>query len=114
MARKPQSESTYLCPLFKEKQEDVCHKCAFYTYIRGTNPNDGKEVDHWGCTIEFLPVLLIENSQQSRQTGAAVESFRNEMVKANEAQLHTMIQLAHTAQEPEQKVVNNALHYHKD
>ena len=28
-------------------------------------------------------VLLIENAQQSRQTGAAVESFRNEMVEAN-------------------------------
>ena len=31
----------------------------------------------------MLPLLLIENSQQSRQTGAAVESFRNEMVTAN-------------------------------
>jgi hypothetical protein len=30
-------------------------------------------------------MLLIENSGQQRQTGAAVESFRNEMVKANEA-----------------------------
>ena len=29
-------------------------------------------------------MLLIENSGQQRQTGAAVESFRNEMVKANE------------------------------
>jgi hypothetical protein len=28
--------------------------------------------------------MMIENSQQQRQTGAAVESFRNEMVKANE------------------------------
>ena len=25
-----------------------------------------------------MPTLLIENSQQQRQTGAAVESFRNE------------------------------------
>ena len=25
-----------------------------------------------------MPILLIENSQQQRQTGAAVESFRNE------------------------------------
>jgi hypothetical protein len=28
---------------------------------------------------------MIENSQQQRQTGAAVESFRNEMVKSNES-----------------------------
>ena len=32
--------------------------------------------------MAWLPVLLIENAQQSRQTGA-VESFRNEMVEAN-------------------------------
>lgn len=32
-------------------------------------------------------MLLIENSQMQRQTGAAVESFRNEMVKSNESTL---------------------------
>jgi hypothetical protein len=52
--------------------------------VRGTNPNTGKEVDEWGCAITWLPLLLIENSQQQRHTGAAVESFRNEMVRATE------------------------------
>lgn len=108
MARKPQSESSYLCPLFKQKQEDVCHTCGFYTHVRGTNPNDGKEVDHWACSIEFLPMLLIENSQQSRQTGSAVESFRNEMVKANEAHLHTMIAIANSQSETQMRIVHDA------
>jgi hypothetical protein len=58
--------------------------CAWFIQVRGTNPNTGKEVDEWACSMAWLPVLLIENSQQQRQTGAAVESFRNEMVKANE------------------------------
>jgi len=52
--------------------------------IRGHHPNTGKEVDDYGCSMAWLPVLMIENSQQQRQTGAAVESFRNEMVKANQ------------------------------
>jgi hypothetical protein len=30
-------------------------------------------------------MLLIENSQMQRQTGAAVETFRNEVVSANRA-----------------------------
>jgi len=30
-------------------------------------------------------MLLVENAMQSRQTGGAIESFRNEMVKANES-----------------------------
>ena len=52
--------------------------------IRGNNPNTGEEVDEYGCSMAWLPMLMIENSQQQRSTGAAVESFRNEMVKSNE------------------------------
>ena len=36
-----------------------------------------------GDAVTWLPMLTIENSQQQRQTGAAVESFRNEVVKSN-------------------------------
>lgn len=55
------------------------------TQIRGSNPNTGAEIDEYGCAIAWLPMLLIEGSQQQRQTGAAVESFRNEMVNSNMA-----------------------------
>ena len=58
--------------------------CPKYVQIRGTNPNSGEPVDRFGCVDSFIPMLLIENSQQQRHTGAAVESFRNEMVRANE------------------------------
>jgi len=45
------------------------------------NPNTGEPVDEWQCAINFVPFLMIENSQQQRQTGAAVESFRNESIR---------------------------------
>lgn len=71
------------CPL---NNFDPCKQmdCAWFLKVRGNNPNTGEEIDDWGCSIAWLPILLIENAQMSRQTGAAVESFRNEMVKANE------------------------------
>lgn len=59
-------------------------ECAWFTQVRGVNPNSGEEVNDFACAIAWFPILLIENSQQQRQTGAAVESFRNEMVKSNE------------------------------
>jgi hypothetical protein len=59
-------------------------ECAWFIKIAGTNPNTGKEIEEWGCSIAWMPILMIENSQQQRGTQAAVESFRNEMVKANE------------------------------
>lgn len=65
--------------------------CAWFIQVRGTNPNTGKEVDEWACSMAWLPMLLIENSQQQRQTGAAVESFRNEMVRANETSQQVLI-----------------------
>lgn len=70
------------CPLIKK--ECIGLDCNWFTQVRGTNPNTGKEVDEWSCAITWLPMLLIENSQQQRQTGSAVESFRNEMVKSNQ------------------------------
>jgi hypothetical protein len=81
------------CPLnnFEPcKQTD----CAWFTQVRGNNPNTGSEIDEWACAIAWLPVLLIENSQQQRQTGSAVESFRNEMVKANETSLQVLLATA--------------------
>jgi hypothetical protein len=68
------------------------HDCPKFVKISGVNPNDGQPVDKFGCIDSFLHMLLIENSQQQRQTGAAVEGFRNEMVRANEASFALMLQ----------------------
>lgn len=69
-------------------------ECAWFIQVRGTNPNTGKEVDEWACAIAWMPMLMIENSQQQRQTGAAVESFRNEMVRANEVSAKVLLETA--------------------
>lgn len=50
----------------------------------GKNPNTGEDVNRFDCAVSWLPMLLIEGSQQTRQAGSAIESFRNEMVKLNE------------------------------
>ena len=70
------------CPLIKK--DCIGLQCSWFTQMRGTNPNTGADVDEYACAIAWLPVLLVENSQQQRQTGAAVESFRNEMVNNNQ------------------------------
>tara|TARA_B100001248_G_C27358530_1_gene445129 strand:+ start:899 stop:1192 length:294 start_codon:yes stop_codon:yes gene_type:complete len=66
------------CPLLQK--ECIGLQCAWITQVRGTDPNTGNEVDHWDCAVKWVPMLLIENSQQQRQTGAAIESLRNETV----------------------------------
>mgnify|MGYP005832401671 FL=1 len=74
------SEGTY-CPYIKK--DCIEFKCKFFQKIQGTDPQTGESVDEYDCAILWNNILLIENSQQQRQTGAAVESFRNEMTTQN-------------------------------
>jgi hypothetical protein len=76
------------CPLIKK--DCIGLKCSWYTQVRGVNPNTGEEVDEWGCAITWLPMMIIENSQQQRSTSSAVESFRNEMVDANKSNINVL------------------------
>jgi hypothetical protein len=69
------------CPLIKKKC--VKHKCSWYVNVRGMNPNTGQEIDKWDCSVAWMPLMSVEIAQKENQTGAAVESFRNEVVKAN-------------------------------
>lgn len=88
---KPVAEKGEICPFHQKDVSKVCHKCPLYVQLRGTNPNTGEPVDTWGCSFSFMPMLTIENSLQQRQTGAAVESFRNEMTKSNAAMGHLLL-----------------------
>lgn len=77
------------CPAtaFKRSCRDIVTQCECpkFVSIKGVDPQSGAVVDRHGCVDSFLPLLLIENAQMARQTGAAVESFRNEVVKVGEA-----------------------------
>lgn len=86
------------CPL---NNFEPCRQldCTWFTQIRGTNPNTGQEVDDWGCAIAWLPLLLIENAKVSRETGAAVESFRNEVVKAANPHPESAVHVALTPED---------------
>lgn len=61
--------------------------CQLWVQIIGHNPNTGEPMNKWACSDALVPMLMIENSQQQRQTAAAVESFRNEMVHFNQIAL---------------------------
>jgi len=78
------------CPLIKK--DCIGLKCAWFTQLRGMNPNTGEELDEWGCAVTWMPVLAVEIAQKEYSTGAAVESFRNEVVKENQKFYNNAIQ----------------------
>ena len=99
-------ESKANCPLdgFKPCRQ---LECAWFMKIAGTNPNTGKEVEDWGCSMAWMPMLMIENSQQQRSTSAAVESFRNEMVKNNEVGQRVLLAAAGVPQQTQKMILEN-------
>ena len=67
------------CPLLQKKC--IKHQCLWYNMLQGKHPQTGLDVQEWGCSIAWLPLLLVENSSKLNGVQAATESFRNEMVK---------------------------------
>jgi len=73
--------SLKMCPF----TGDDCyeHKCQMYIKMMGKDPQTGRDVEEYKCAFVWQTILQIENAQQTRQVGAAVESFRNEMARQN-------------------------------
>lgn len=101
------ADKKIICPLMQkpciedgEVVNGEIHACRFWIKVVGVDPQTGNPVDRYDCTFVWQPLLLIENSQMQRQTGAAVESFRNEMVKANNSSQQLLLAAAHTVGVP--------------
>lgn len=65
------------CPLVKDECWE--HACEFYTHLIGRDPQTGAEKDDWGCSIKFLPILLIENANETRKGAASTDKVANEV-----------------------------------
>jgi hypothetical protein len=71
--------------------------CPKFVHLTGRNPQTGEVEDKHGCVDSFLPLLMLENSQQQRQTAAAIESMRNAMVEIRGAELEHVRAIAAVA-----------------
>lgn len=68
-------------------------QCKRWMAIRGMNPNTGEPMDEHRCIDDWIPLLLIENSQMQRQTGASVDKVATEIaVRARQAQITRQVE----------------------
>lgn len=66
-------------------------RCGKYMNVVGTNPQTGELQDQWRCSDVTTALLLIDVIKELRGVHAATNSFRNEMVKDNQALLETSV-----------------------
>ena len=68
--------------------------CRFWVTVHGIHPQTGETVNNSDCAMCWTPVLLIENSKVNRETGAAVESMRNEGVTTGQQITQALMSVA--------------------
>jgi hypothetical protein len=90
----PRASEGQICPLHKKDVSEVCHTCPWWTRMVGKNPQSEEIVDNWHCAIAILPLLLVENAMVGRQTGAAVETMRNDVVAGVTDTISVSLQMA--------------------
>lgn len=98
-------DAKILCPLMGGEciedgsiRDGELVSCRFWVNVQGLHPQTGETISNGDCAFVWTPILMIENSKVNRETGAAVESFRNEMVKANESNTQVLIAAAQQKQ----------------
>lgn len=95
-------DATIICPLMGGKPcvedgsivDGKLVACRFWVTVQGIHPQTGETINSSDCAMCWTPVLMIENSKVNRETGAAVESFRNEMVNANQSSQQILLATA--------------------
>jgi hypothetical protein len=76
------------CPLGskceKMVDEDTKELCSWFIKIQGQDPQTGEFKDEYGCSMIWIPILVLEMARETRSMTAATESFRNEVVNVEE------------------------------
>jgi hypothetical protein len=99
-------ESKSNCPL---NNFEPCKlwDCSWFIEVKGNHPQTGTDMNEWGCAMAWMPVMMIENSRQQHSTASAVESFRNEMVKSNDASQRVLLATAGIPQQTQTMILEN-------
>lgn len=91
---KPRRKPGSMCPQFRQDVSEVCHNCEWYQNLRGKHPQTSETIDQWGCSVTFSALVGVGIIQavNSNVGGlqAATESFRNEVVNANQTAIQVI------------------------
>lgn len=83
-----------VCPLgvpqCRQIKGEVIEQCAWLVNVAGRHPQSEEIVDEWRCSMAWTPILLVENAKTNRGQTAALEDFRNAVVRQNDNIAHAI------------------------
>ena len=63
-----------------------------WVQVQGVHPQTGEALSRWECVDNLTPMLLLESTQQQRQTCASIDRLRHETAQRGDSQREAMIQ----------------------
>lgn len=63
------------------KKPCIAHDCMWYAHVTMVDPASGAPVDHWDCSMRWIPVMIADGARHTRGVQASVESMRNETIQ---------------------------------
>lgn len=57
------------------------HKCRWWIHVAGKDPQSERIVDHFDCSLAWMPLLQIESSQMARQGAASTDKVATEITR---------------------------------
>ncbi len=83
-------KTVYTCPLgstCKKVVDDHMEVCMWLVTVKGEDPQTGEKIDKDNCAMSWQPILMVENSKETRSVGDSLISLRNETVKRQDKAL---------------------------
>jgi hypothetical protein len=83
-------DAVITCPLgakCEEIKDNKLHRCAWYSELQGKHPQKEENISEWRCALAWMPILLVENAGTNRGQTAAIESFRNQVIKQTQRRI---------------------------
>jgi CxxC motif-containing protein len=88
-------EINITCPLgskCEEIKDNKMYRCAWYTCLQGKNPQSEEVINEWQCAMAWMPIMMVENAQQSRGVNQAITSMRDETIARQDLAIATMVE----------------------
>lgn len=77
---KPKRMGDELCPLFRKRVADMCHRCAWYKSMTVAKPETPQDTfEHWDCAITLNLIVSRDAAAAVNGLQGATEGFRNEL-----------------------------------
>ncbi len=88
---KPPAPKGMRCPLERKDVSRVCHRCAWYTEIKGTHPQTGAQLEQWMCAQTAVVLTTLEAAKAATEGGAVTQELRNDMQRERQAQTRLLM-----------------------